>query len=69
MSEDPRIGPLLDAARSDPYVNVRVSAIETLGRIGDQSILPILKKILRETRDAEIRQAAENAVQNLELSK
>ena len=59
---------LLVSHLDDPYIWVRNAAIQELGQVGTPSDIPTLKKRLKEEPDGRLRQAARQAIANIQQS-
>jgi len=57
---------LLEKYVNDPYIWVRRVAIMGLGRIGNPSVIPLLKKRIKQEPDGRIRQAARSAINEIQ---
>jgi HEAT repeat protein len=57
--------PLLIEALHDPYYQVRISAADALGRLGDTRALPLLIRLLLEDEEEEVRSRAAHALGEL----
>lgn len=64
--EHARSFPTLVKALSDPSFEVRLTAAESLGRIGDVSVLLALKQARRDEKDDWVREVIEESITNIE---
>lgn len=57
---------LLKEYINDPYIWARMVAISSLGRIGDQSIVPLLQEREKVETDGRLKEAARRAIESLD---
>ena len=73
INEMVRLGPkneetsrLLKDYASDPYIWARMVSINSLGRIGDQSVIPLLQEREKIETDGRLKEAARRAIEMIE---